>query len=108
MPYFIHDRMQENCDRGIWNVGGGSGGAEALTSSSLFAGPAIICSTRGLRSVGDGRAVSVTAGLVTGGFDVKSASAAWRALDICSRFVVARVLLSTKQRLCSGWVNAVF
>jgi hypothetical protein len=63
MPYFTQERMRENCDCGIFGVGCGSGVPESGTSPSLLAGPAIICSTRGLRSVGDGGALSLTAGL---------------------------------------------
>jgi hypothetical protein len=44
----------------------------------LFAGAAVICSTRGLRADVPGGAVSGTAGLVSGTFDMNSASAAWR------------------------------
>jgi hypothetical protein len=67
--------MRGNCEGGILGVGCGSGSAAALTASSLFAGPVIICSTRGLRSVDDAGALSVTAGWVSAGFDVNSASA---------------------------------
>ena len=85
MPYFTQVRMRGKCDTGIAAIVGRSELAAALTASARIAGDGIIWSTRGLRVDGSAGAVSGADGVSTGGFDVNSASAAWRALVIRSR-----------------------
>jgi hypothetical protein len=78
--------MRANCDREIWRGVCGSR-LTGVSSCSWRTGAAgeTIRSTRGLRADWSLRAESGTDGSLTGGFDVNSASAAWRALVICSR-----------------------
>ncbi len=83
MPYFTQVRMRVNCDRGISHVAGGSGAW--TTSRRTGTAGEIIPSTRGLRADWSAGAEAGTDGPLTGGFDPNSASAAWRALVICSR-----------------------
>jgi len=76
--------MQANCERGI-SLGGGAAMIEVSGSSDkIGADREIIGRTRGLRAVSSTASTVETDGLLTGGFDVNSASAAWRALVIRS------------------------
>ena len=83
MPYFSQVRMRATCEGGIST--GGGGGATGLSGSSRRADAGLIGSTRGLRADGSFGAVCWVAGVLTGGFDVNRASAAWRARVIRSR-----------------------
>ncbi len=84
MPYFTQVRMRARCAGGIEGVDTGSGLAGALISSTRVGGGDVTRRMRGLRA--DWSAVvSGTAGVLTGRFPVKSASAAWRALVVRSR-----------------------
>src|SRR5215469_5458054 len=80
MPYFTHDRMRANCQRGILPVGA-AGAVEVFGSSDKTgAGDRIIGSTRGLRAVWSTAPSSATDGALARGFDANSASAARRAV----------------------------
>jgi hypothetical protein len=83
MPYFTHARIQANCERGI-SLGGGAAMIEVSGSSDkIGADREIIGRTRGLRAVPSTASTVEPDGLLTG-FDVNSASAAWRAFVIRS------------------------
>lgn len=76
--------MRANCERGISHLGGAD--ATELSGSLCRAGDGeIIRSTRGLRAGCSVDGGSGTDGVLTGGFAVKTASAAWRALVPRSR-----------------------
>jgi hypothetical protein len=65
----------------------------------------IICSTRGLRADWSAGAEAGTDGPLTGGFDLNSASAAWRARVICSRSSPpGRGCCRRLSKICSEWV----
>jgi len=74
-----------NCDRAISRVVCGSGTIGVSGSSPRTGAAGEIVSTRGLRADGSAGGESGTDGPLTGGFDLNSASAAWRALVIRAR-----------------------
>jgi hypothetical protein len=75
MPYLIQLRMRAQCAGEIEGVDAGSWLTEALTCATGVGGGDVTRSTRGLR--GDWSAAPFAAdGTLTGGFAVKSASAA--------------------------------
>ena len=78
MPYLIQVRMRAKCAGEIEGVDAGSRGSrltDALGSSTPVGGGDVTRSTRGLRDDWSA-AASATDGTLTGGFTVKSASAA--------------------------------
>src|SRR5262249_15625448 len=84
MPYLIQVRMRANCAGEIEGVDLGSRLTEAFTSATRVGGGGVTRSTRGLRGEWSAGG-SALDGTLTGGFAVKSASAASRALEIRSR-----------------------
>lgn len=105
-PYFTKVRMRTNCDRAISRVVCGSGLIGGLSSSSRGPGGAAeIASTRGLRADWPVGEESGTNGPLTGGFDVNSASAAWRALVIRSRSSPRGCGCCCRlSKICSEWL----
>jgi hypothetical protein len=75
MPYLIQVRMRAKCAGEIEGVDAGSTLTEVLTSVAGVGAGDVTCRTRGLG--GDwSAAASATDGTLTGGFALKSASAA--------------------------------
>ena len=105
MPYFTQVRMRATCERGISTIGGA--GATGLSGSSCRADAGLIGSTRGLRADGSVGAVCWAAGVLTGGFDVNRASAAWRARVIRSRSSPRGCGCCCRlSKTCSEWLNS--
>ena len=103
MPYFTQLRMRATCEGGISTVGGA--GTAGLSGSSCRVGAELIGSTRGLRADGSADAVCWVAGVLTGGFDVNRASAAWRALLIRSRSSPRGCGCCCRlSKICSEWL----
>ena len=103
MPYFTQLRMRATCEGGI-STGGGAG-ATGLSGSSCRVDAGLIASTRGLRADGSVGGVCWVAGVLTGGFDVNRASAAWRALVIRSRSSPRGCGCCCRlSKICSEWL----